>query len=137
MDLAAAAWVLVTILGYGMWGFLGKMGSQALGKFEYIFASYIVAGFIFTGAFWGWSTGRLAWSGGLVLPVAGGLFTALGVIGFFSAIERVPLALVAPLTSLYPVVSVTLGVIFLGERLTVWQSLGVVCAVLSGVLLSR
>jgi transporter family protein len=137
MDLAAAVWVLVTIFGYGVWGYLGKLGSQALGKFEYIFASYIVAGLIFAGAFWGWSPGRLAWSRAILLPVAGGLFTALGVIGFFSAIQRIPLSLVAPLTSLYPVVTVLLSVVFLGERLTAWQSLGVACAVLSGVLLSR
>lgn len=137
IDLEAAAFVLLTILGYGMWGLLGKVGSQAMGKYEYIFVSYIVATLMLAGAFWGWSAGRLVWSGGLLLPVAGGLCTALGVIGFFSAIERIPLSIAAPLTALYPAVTVILSLIILGERLTPWQSLGIVCALLSGVLLSR
>lgn len=137
MDLRTWAFILLTILGYGMWGFLGKVGSQTVGKYEYIFVSYIVATLALAGAFWGWSGGMLSWSGGLFLPVAGGLFTALGVIGFFSAIERIPLSIAAPLTALYPIVTVSLSLLVLGERLTLWQSLGIACAILSGVLLSR
>ena len=137
MDLKAWSFVLLTILGYGMWGFLGKVGAQAVGKYEYILVSYIVATLALAGAFWVWSAGTVPWSWALALPVAGGVFTALGVIGFFSAIERIPLTIAAPLTALYPIVTVALSVLVLGERLTPLQSLGVACAILSGVLLSR
>jgi transporter family protein len=137
MDARALLFVLLSVVGYGLWGFLGKLGSQAMGKYQYLLASYIVATLTFAGAFWVWSPGKIAWAPGALLVVAGGLCTSLGAIGFFSAIERAPLALVAPLTSLYPVLTVLLSLLFLGERLTLAQSLGVVCAILSGVLLSR
>ncbi|MBI4611820.1 MAG: DMT family transporter [Candidatus Rokubacteria bacterium] len=137
MDLKAWSFVLLAILGYGMWGFLGKVGAEAVGKYEYILLSYVVATLAFAGAFGGWSAGTVPWSWALILPVAGGVFTALGVIGFFSAIERLPLVIAAPLTALYPIVTVALSLLILGERLTPMQALGIACAVLSGVLLSR
>ena len=137
MELRSAALILLAILGYGLWGFLGKVGSQAVGKYEYIFVSYVVATLMFAGTFWAWSGGKLAWSGGLFLAVVGGVCTAVGVIGFFSAIERVPLSIATPLIALYPVVTLILSLLILGERLTLSQSLGIACAILAGILLSR
>jgi O-acetylserine/cysteine efflux transporter len=66
-------------------------------------------------------------------------FTALGAslvahTGYFHLVQRYPVTSVAPLTTLSPVFSVVLGVVFLGEQLSAHMLLGVALTLL-GVLI--
>ncbi|MCW5982225.1 MAG: DMT family transporter [Bryobacteraceae bacterium] len=66
-----------------------------------------------------------------------GLTNALGSWFLFAALERGAQASIAiPLTALYPLVTALLAVLLLGERLSGRQWVGLVLAVIAGLLLS-
>ncbi len=72
-----------------------------------------------------------------VLPIAlvASLFDILGTILYLFAVNRGPLTLVALLTSLYPVSTVALAVLVLGERFSRVRALGFACAVAAVTLI--
>ncbi len=78
------------------------------------------------------------YSVGLVLLAAlGGVLNGLGALTAFQAFESGGKAsVVVPLMALYPMVTVLLAFIFLNERLSGTQWLGVALALVAGVLLS-
>ncbi len=67
---------------------------------------------------------------------------AIGLLGFFGAlmylvaVSKGPLALVAPITALYPVGAIILGLIFLGEAITTKQGLGIGLSLVAIYLIS-
>lgn len=69
---------------------------------------------------------RMALLGGLALGVADATVT--------TALQRGPLTVASVLTNLYPLVTIALGVAFLGERIHPWHALGIALA-LAGVML--
>jgi len=70
--------------------------------------------------------------------IAGGLLNGLGVLATLAAYRRGGKAsVVTPLAALYPVLTVILAVVFLGERVATLQIAGITLALIGGVLLSR
>lgn len=69
--------------------------------------------------------------------VGGGTLNGLGALTSFTALESGGKAsVVISLISLYPLVTVALAVAILHEHLTIAQGLGVVLAIVAGILLS-
>ncbi|MBK5108131.1 MAG: EamA family transporter, partial [Anaerolineales bacterium] len=70
------------------------------------------------------------------------LSLAIGILGFFGAfmylvaVSRGPLTLVAPVTALYPMFAILLGIIFLGEAITLRQGAGIGLSVVAIYLIS-
>ncbi|MEW5978422.1 MAG: EamA family transporter [Acidobacteriota bacterium] len=83
----------------------------------------------------------LSWSYSLplvLLAVGGGVLNGMGTLPVFMALERGGKAsIVIPLVALYPLLTVLLAYVFLGERLTGRQWLGVSLAIGAGLLLSK
>ena len=74
----------------------------------------------------------------IVLASVGGLLNGLGALTSFMALERDGRAsVVIPMVALYPLVTVVVAYLFVGERVTAQQWVGVFMAVGAGVLLSR
>lgn len=70
--------------------------------------------------------------------IAGGLLNGLGVLATLAAYRRGGKAsVVTPLAAIYPMVTVILAVVFLGEKLVGVQIAGIALALVGGVLLSR
>jgi len=70
--------------------------------------------------------------------IAGGLLNGLGVLATLAAYRRGGKAsVVTPLAAVYPMVTVVLAVVFLGEKLVAVQIGGILLALIGGVLLSR
>lgn len=55
---------------------------------------------------------------------------------YLVAVSKGPLALVAPITALYPVGAIILGLIFLGEAITAKQGLGIGLSLVAIYLIS-
>lgn len=87
----------------------------------------------------------LAWPGvklefeprGALLSYAVGICGFLGTLAYFFAVTRGPVALAAPLSALYPIIAVLLGVLLLKEQLSPQQMLGAVLALVSIILMAR
>jgi transporter family protein len=73
-----------------------------------------------------------------MLAILGGLLNGSGALASFAALEAGGKAsVVIPLISLYPLVTVAGACVFLGERLTLRQGFGILCALLAVALLSQ
>ena len=80
-----------------------------------------------------WGVGRIV----VISSIAGGLLNGLGAWTSFRALESGGKAsIVISLISLYPLLTVLLAVVLLGERLTWMQSAGAVTAIAAAILLS-
>ena len=80
-----------------------------------------------------WKLGTLV----VVCSIAGGALNGLGAWTSFRALESGGKAsIVISLISLYPLLTVVLAVVLLGERLTRTQTAGVVIAIAAAILLS-
>jgi len=74
---------------------------------------------------------------GAALPaaIAGGVLDMLANALYLVAVQRGPLSLMATLASLYPASTILLARFVLGERLSLMQVSGIVCAIVATVLL--
>jgi transporter family protein len=72
---------------------------------------------------------------GIALALATGTLGLLGAWCFLVAVARGPVSLVTTLSALYPALTVTLAVIFLGETITLKQACGMALALVSLVLI--
>jgi transporter family protein len=61
---------------------------------------------------------------GLLYGLSNGILTALGILAFNQALTLERVSLVSPVTSLYPLLTVLLACVFLRERLSPSQWLG-------------
>jgi uncharacterized membrane protein len=74
----------------------------------------------------------------VLLAMAGGALNGLGVVTSFTALECGGKAsVVIPLVSLYPLITLFLAYLVLGETLSTRQCSGVVLALIAALLLSR
>ena len=71
------------------------------------------------------------------LSVASGLAAGVASVLFYVAIRKGPASVVMPLTGMYIMIPALLGFIFLKEPLTLAHVLGLVCAGLAVLLLTR
>ena len=64
-----------------------------------------------------------------------GFCGSLGAVAFFLALGHGRASIVVPLSSLYPAITILLSLIFLGERPSVTQGIGMVLALVAALLL--
>ena len=132
-------WMIPTLCGMALWGLFGFTSKFALNQgMDYLTFTLINCSmFMFTAvaALWmlGAGAARRSRSKEVSLAVASGVVMGLGQAGFFGALDRGPVSAVVPLSALYPIVTIVLSLVFLKERLSVRQSLGIGLALLGGV----
>ena len=130
---------ILILLAWGLWGFFGKYALKFINPvslilFETIGAIIIqllVLVFLFYSRF-KFDT----YSAGVTLAMLTAFFGVVGTILFFFTLSKTKAAVLVPLTALYPVVTVILSFIFLKEKVTLVQSIGILLAIIAGVLLS-
>jgi transporter family protein len=122
---------------WGVWGFLAKVASQHLPAPQvYLLAvsgHLAVVGYLLIGGL-----GAVSWQPwGVGAALGAGLSMAVGLLLFFEALGRGPVAVVVPLTALYPAVAVVLSRVFLQEALTLRHLAGLALALAAVWLLSK
>jgi transporter family protein len=127
---------LLATLWWGIFGFLGKVGADRISpaQMQIFFTIGMVPVAIVCVL-------RLRFKiatskRGLSYSVGMGIFAALGSLAFFGAMKTGRASLVAPVTSLYPALTVLLALIILKEKLNKVQALGLILAMGSIVILS-
>jgi bacterial/archaeal transporter family protein len=132
-------WILPAVVALVLWGVVGvlqKLGSNRLGANALLL--WVTAGYIVMLPVVLWrSESWTASPDAMLLGIIAGGVNGLGTWMLFRALEHGAKASVAvPLTALYPVVTVVLAFIFLSERLSLREWLGVALAVCGGAMLS-
>jgi transporter family protein len=126
---------LLSLLSWGVFGFLGKVGSDRISAAQMqIFFTIGVVPVALVCAVrlrFKFATSKR----GVSYSVLMGILAALGCLAFFGAMKAGKASLVAPVTSLYPALTVLLALIVLKEKLNRVQILGLILAMASIVIL--
>ena len=126
---------IVTLIIWGMWGFLIKLALNYLEWKQVFIISGITSTIIYLILFLIWRPSISFKNMGTLYSILIGL-TILGSITFYSAISRGKVSVVVPLTALYPIISTILAFIILQEKISLFQGLGIFLAIGSIILLS-
>jgi len=129
-------YAVFTVLAWGVWGFCSKLASnytrprqtllfQAVGVMGFALLVLTLERFRVE-----WSAAGFGWS------FAAGFVNFLGFLAFFAAVEKGKVSTVISLSSLYPVVTIVLSLLFLHERISKREGLGIAFALAAGWLLA-
>lgn len=127
------------IVLWGLWGFFGKLALMRAMPAASVFLAEVATGavvgvlalivFARSGAPLPWQAPVNLWG------VLSGLVMAVGLLLFYVVLDMGKVAVIVPLTATYPLVTVALSLLFLGERPTPIQWIGLVLVVAGGALL--
>ena len=135
-----AGWLLYSLLAlvlWGLWGVFSKIAATHLPSWA-IFLVEICVYLLVGGFIWGLLRTPVTWTvPGAAAAVAAGLSGGFALFFFLKALSTGPAAVVVPLTSLYPVITVLLGITFLQEDLSLRHLLGILMAAAAVWLLSQ
>jgi bacterial/archaeal transporter family protein len=128
---------LLAILAWGLWAFLPKLAVTWLDPKSAF--TYEVIGGAFTGliVFFFLRPEMGTEIRGIVPSVLTGVAGYLGLLFFMFALRTGKISVIAPLTAVYPVVSIALAFIFFREKLNPAQMAGVFLALCSVILISQ
>ncbi|MBI2656832.1 EamA family transporter [Candidatus Woesearchaeota archaeon] len=133
------AYFVLILLAWGLWGFFGKYALKFINPISLILYETIGA-IIFqitVLAFLFYSKHKFdANNTGISIAMLVALFGVIGTILFFFTLSKTKASVLVPLTALYPVVTVLLSIIFLKEKVTLAQGIGIALAVVASILLS-
>ncbi len=135
-----AGWLMYSLLAlvlWGLWGVFSKIAATHLPSWA-IFLVEICVYLLVGGFIWGLLRTPVTWTfPGAAAAVAAGLSGGFALFFFLKALSTGPAAVVVPLTSLYPVITVLLGITFLQENLSLRHLLGILMASAAVWLLSQ
>ena len=132
-------WIVYALVTVVMWGAWGTLGKVALRHVTWVQASLIFGLMTVMGCalLFGMVRRESRWQAAdLGAAALTGVLGTVGLLTFYLALEHGKASLVVPLTGLYPVLTVVLSILFLGEHITRMQTAGVVCAVVAVGLIS-
>lgn len=72
---------------------------------------------------------------GVLYSVLSGIILSIGAVAFFRGLEKGPVSIVSPLTSLYPLATTVIAVTIFGAKLSLIQTLGILL-IIGGVLVA-
>jgi transporter family protein len=128
---------IVTFALWGFWGFFAKIASDSIDArsaaiLQGLGAFVVTLGILATQRF------RIETHlGGTSAALIAGAVFMVGIVTFTTALSGGRASIVVPLSALYPVVTIALGIIFLSEALSLSQASGVGLALIAIVLMSR
>jgi transporter family protein len=138
-DSPMAGWLGYALIAMLLWGIVGlfqKLGTNAVSARELIV--WLTIGFLVLVPFIWPAAGmhNLGWRI-MLIGLAGGLVNGVGSWELFQCLEKGAKASVAiPLTALYPLLTAVLAIVFLKERLSATEWIGVALAIAAGGMLS-
>lgn len=129
---------MIALLSWGVWGFFVKLASNYLEWYQIFVLTNIVYALVAMLVYAILKPSIISVHiHSLYYALLAGLIAPLGYIGFYLALESGKLAIVAPLTALYPIVTILLALLILYEKLTLYQYIGIALAVIAIILLHK
>lgn len=129
-------YAVFTLIAWGLWGFFSKLASthtrprqtllfQAVGAVAFAIVVLMLERFKVQ-----WSPSGFGWS------FAAGFVNFVGFLAFFAAVEKGKVSTIITISSLYPLVTIVLSVLFLRERVSPREGMGIAFALVAGWLLA-
>ncbi|MFU8867862.1 EamA family transporter [Natronococcus sp.] len=127
----------ITMVTWGIWVVLGNAASESIDPRTAAAISYLVAGPLALGYILV-SDASLAITakGGLLAAVAG-LFTGIGLISMYVGLSDGSTTVVSTLGAMYFVVAALIGMVILGDEVTITRFAGIAFAIIGVVLVSQ
>ncbi len=139
MSRSEKSWLLPALAALGVWGFwafLPKLALQSLPPHNVIFYEAF-GNFIVTIPILFWLKFKLDVDRKTVLQVAGtSVLTVFAILSYFMALRHGPVAVIATMTAMYPVICLILARVILKERVNKKQLAAIVMALASILLLA-
>ncbi len=129
-------WAIIGLLAYSVVAPLISIVTEdvqptvglLLATIVFLFISFIVM--IINGA----ADPELATTSEAIYVYLAGVCLAFGILAYVSALELGPVSIVVPIYGTFIVGSSVIGIVFLGETLTVTRTAGVACAFIAVIL---
>ncbi len=130
---------ILILLTWGLWGFFGKFALKYISPFSLILfetigaiaVQLVLLVFLFYSKYSFETNAR-----GIGFAIITAFFGIAGTVLFFFALSKTKASVLVPLTAIYPVVTVLLSFIFLKEKVTLLQGIGIALAIVASILLS-
>ena len=132
------AYFILILLAWGLWGFFGKYALKFISPTSLILWESIgsVIFYLVISAVLFLNYKFETNATGITMSILTAFFGVIGIIIFFLALSKTKSSILVPLTALYPVVTIILSFVFLKEKVTLMQGIGIILAVIASVLLS-
>ena len=132
-------WILPTVgtfVCWGLWSFIPKITTKYIDPKSAVVYE-VIGGIVLSLFVLSFMNFRLeTHPKGIALAGLAGLVGFVGALCFLFAVSRGPVTIIAPLSALYPILSVSLAIVFLNETVTIKHGLCIIFAVLAVVLVS-
>jgi len=134
-------WLLLsiaTLVFWGLWGFFAKIASDTVEPKSAAIMQVVGMAIIALGLA-AYMRFKLEWHvSGTTASMCAGVVLMIGIVAFNAALGSGGKAsIVVPITALYPLATIALGVTFLSESVSLTQASGVGLALMGIVLMSR
>ena len=132
-------WALPTIgtfICWGLWSFIPKITTRYIDPKSAVIYEVIGGVFLSLVVLYFLNFRLETHPKGILLAVTAGLVGFVGALCFLFAVSKGPVSIIAPLSALYPILSVILAMVFLNEAVTVKQGIGILFAVVAVILVS-
>lgn len=130
----------ITIICWGFWGFLSKLAVQKLHPLQMFSVSCFI-NFILLPIYLllinNNNTIKQFNTDGVILCALASLASVIGTISYVYGIRTGSLGTIAVLSCAYPVLTVALAVLFLGEVLTIPKIIGIILVMTGVIVLGR
>ena len=128
-------WVLLSLILWGAWGFLPKVATKYVSSGQ-AFILEVIGGVIVATMAAGFGGFNFEITG-CSYAYAAGLCSCLGALLYLIILEKgEKVSLAVSITGLYPAIAVFLGILILGEQITLKRWIGVFFAGIAMVLLN-
>lgn len=138
MTRLAIVFGVVAMLGWGLWSIFAKLATRTVPPalamvISYVTGALIAFGYVYTqrGGF-----GTLPMDG-VLLAAIGGVFAGIAGVAFYMGLEAGRASIITTVSALYFIVAVVLGVLFLGESVSLTDLGGIGFAVMAVLLLAQ
>jgi drug/metabolite transporter (DMT)-like permease len=128
--------VIIAILGWGLGSFLNKIANDNMHPIMVSATATVVFIILLSITFSFYNFNRSINIPGVLAGIGGGLCMCAASLAYFYSLKHGKAGVTTALTSMYPIITLILSMVFLKEQLTIRQWFGMGFAILSFILLS-
>ena len=137
MSQHAVAFAVLAMLGWGLWTVLANEATRTIAPELAMILSYAASVVIAVGYVAAQGEPLALERTGVAYALGAGVFAGIGAVAFYTGLSAGRVGVVATISALYFVVAALIGILVLGESLTLKNAAGIGFAILAVVLLAN